>query len=115
MKKEIFELIQQAKLKDENYNSIIVRKMDEIYEIQLHNYHLKWNLSSTCRRQPGYPMTSASFPGGYPPSLVNSSALSRYGHPGIFAPHGVPHPGMPHPSLMSPSSIKQEGGQHPDR
>ncbi|XP_069125163.1 transcription factor 7-like 2 isoform X1 [Argopecten irradians] len=60
----------------------------------------------------GYPISSGAFTGAYPPSLLNSSALSRFGHPGLFPPPGISHPGMPHPSLMSPAN-KQDGGQQP--
>lgn len=58
----------------------------------------------------GYPISSGAFSGPYPPSLVNTSSLSRFGHPGLFPPPGL-HPGMPHPSMVSPGT-KQEPNPH---
>ncbi|KAK3091375.1 hypothetical protein FSP39_019402 [Pinctada imbricata] len=66
------------------------------------------DLSQVQWRGPHYPISSGAFSGAaYPPSLVNSSPLSRFGPPGLFPPPGL-HPGMPHPGLMSPGS-KPEG------
>ncbi|XP_078316720.1 transcription factor 7-like 2 isoform X2 [Crassostrea virginica] len=62
----------------------------------------------------GYPISSGAFSGPYPPSLVNTSSLSRFGHPGLFPPPGL-HPGMPHPSMVSPGTKQEPNSHNQDR
>ncbi|CAI9724133.1 Hypothetical predicted protein [Octopus vulgaris] len=63
------------------------------------------------QRPPGYPISSGAFSGPYPPSLINTSPLTRFGPPSLLPPPGLPHPGIPHPAIVT-AGPKQEVMSH---